>query len=162
VDWLATVVIRAPKRVLAVVGVLAVLAAVFGLSTPGRLGRASNEFVAQDSESLRAEAVVERASGLSAGPQVLVLIRNPSRARLSKVAAVIRSEPLFPAVTPPVFSRDRRSAIVPGFARAGVSQRRWRDAAERVAQRIDAVPGTAMGGVAIATEQLNDQVKEDL
>src|SRR4051812_44931148 len=74
VDWLASLVIRAPWRTLGVVGGLALVAAALGLSTPGRLGRASNEFVAAGSESLRAEAVVERASGLSAGPQVLVLV----------------------------------------------------------------------------------------
>jgi RND superfamily putative drug exporter len=162
VDWLASLVVRGPWRVLAVVTVLAVVAAAFGLSTPGRLGRASNEFVASDSESLRAEAVVERASGLSAGPQVLVLVRDPTAARLAQVTRVIRTEPLFPVVAPPVFARDRREAIVPGYARAGVSQRRWRDAAELVALRMSQVPGTAVGGVAIATVQVNDQVQEDL
>ncbi len=161
-DWLARLVVRAPRRVLAVVGALAVVAAALGLSTPGRLGRASNEFVAEHSESLRAEAVVERASRLSPGPQVLVLVRDPSRARVARVAGLIRSEPLFPVVTPPVLSRDGSEAVVPGYARAGVSQRRWRDAAERVARRMDAVPGTEVGGVAIATVQVNDQVQQDL
>ena len=38
--------------------------------TPRLLGRGSNEFVASGSESLRAEAAVEHASGLSAsGPK---------------------------------------------------------------------------------------------
>ncbi|MGZ8694726.1 MAG: MMPL family transporter, partial [Gaiellaceae bacterium] len=161
-DWLASLVIRAPGRTVAIVGVLALVAAAFGLSTPGKLGRASNEFVAEGSESLRAEAVVERASGLSPGPQVLVLVRDPSRARVARVSALIRTEPLFQAIGRPILSRDRRAAIIPAFARAGVSQRRWREAAKRVDRRMATVPGTAVGGVAIATVQVSDQVQEDL
>ena len=162
VTRLADLVLRAPRRTVATVAILAAVAAFFGLGTPSRLGRASNEFVATGSESLRAEAVVERASRLSPGPQVLVLVRDPTPARLARVAALIRTERLFPVVALPVFSRDRREAIVPAFARAGVSQRRWRDAAKRVDTRMHAVPGTAVGGVALATVQVNDQVQEDL
>jgi len=60
--------------------VFAIIAAIFGLATPRLLGRGSNDFVAQGSESLRAERAVEKASGLSAAPQVLVLVRNPTAA----------------------------------------------------------------------------------
>jgi predicted acylesterase/phospholipase RssA len=62
--------------------VFAVVAAALGWQTPRLLGRAATEFVPQRSEGLRAEAVIERASGLSAAPQLLVLVRAPSRERL--------------------------------------------------------------------------------
>ena len=158
----AELAVRRPRSILAVVGVLAVVAAVLGLQTPHLLGRGSNDFVAQGSESLRAEAAVEQASGLSASPQVLVLVRDPTRARLAQVAELIRTEPLFPVVGPPLFSHDGREAIVSAYARAGVSQRLWRDAADRVQERLAGVRGTAMGGSALATSQVNRQVQSDL
>jgi putative drug exporter of the RND superfamily len=158
----AELAVRRPRTLLAVVGVLAVIAAAFGLQTPGLLGRASNDFVARGSESLRAEAAVEQASGLSAAPQLLVLVRNPTEERVGRVAALVRSEPLFPLVRPPLFSRDRQEAIVAAYARAGVSQRAWRGAASRVSSRLAVVPGTAVGGTALATVQVNRQVQRDL
>jgi len=140
----------------------ALVAAALGLQTPHLLGRGSNEFVASGSESLRAERAVERASGLSASPQVLVLVHDPTPSRLRTVASEIRSEPAFPVVVRPVFSADRREAIVPAYARASLPQRAWRQAAERVDVRLRTVPGTAVGGVALATVQVNHQVQHDL
>ncbi len=156
------VTVRRPRVVLAVVAALGVVAGAFGLQTPGLLGRASNDFVAKGSESLRAEQAVERASGLSAAPQVLVLVREPTPQRISRVAAIIRAEPLFPVVAKPLLSRDGGEAIVAAYARAGVSQRLWRQAAKRVQARLGDVPGTAMGGTALATSQVNGQVQADL
>lgn len=158
----ADLVVRRPWRVLGVALVVASLAVAFGLQTPGLLGRGSNDFVATGSESLRAEDAVERASGLSAAPQVLVLVRNPTSARIAQVARVIRGEPLFPLVAPPLLSRDGGEAVVAAYARTGVSERLWRQAAGRVAKRLDSVPGTAAGGTALATSQVNDQVQRDL
>ncbi|MGE5274932.1 MAG: MMPL family transporter [Verrucomicrobiota bacterium] len=159
---LADLAVRRPRMLLAVVGVLAVVAAGFGRQTPHLLGRGSNDFVARGSESLRAETLVERASGLSAAPQVLVLVRDPTPSRLARAAAVIRTEPGFPVVAPALFSRDRHEAIVAAYARAATSQRLWREAARRVEQRLATVPGTAMGGTALATSQVNGQVQRDL
>jgi putative drug exporter of the RND superfamily len=142
--------------------VFAIVCAALGHQTPRLLGRASNDFVAQGSESLRAEALVERASGLSASPQLLVLVRDPTPRRLSRVVRIVDSEPLFPKRAPALYSRDRRSALVAAYARAGVSEARWRSAADRVARRLSAVPGAAAGGAAIGTSQVNRQVQQDL
>src|SRR4051812_37235096 len=92
--------------------VFAIVCAALGLETPRLLGRASNDFVAQGSESLRAEALVERASGLSASPQLLVLVRDPTASRLARVARIVGSEPLFPTRASTLYSRDRRAALV--------------------------------------------------
>ncbi len=133
-----------------------------GARTPHVLGRGSNDFVAKGSESLQAEAAVERASGLSATPQVLVLVRRPTQERLARVAALVRSEPVFPVVAPPLLSSDGQEAIVSAYARSGISQRLWREAARRVQSRVAAVPGTAVGGTSLATSQVNRQVEHDL
>ena len=153
---------RAPRRTLAAVAAYAVVAAVFGLGTPGLLGRGSNDFVAYGSQSLRAERAVESGTGLSASPQVLVLVDRPTAERLARVVAAIRSEPVFPVTTPPLRSRDGKEALVAAYARASVSQHVWRDAAVRVDNRLAAVPGVAMGGSALATVQVNRQIQHDL
>jgi uncharacterized membrane protein YdfJ with MMPL/SSD domain len=162
VRFFADLTVRRPRTVLAVAAVLAVVAAAFGWQTPGLLGRASNDFVAKGSESLQAEAAVERASGLSAAPQLLVLVRDPSRERLARVVRVVRTEPVFPPLSPTLFSRSGDEAIVSAYARAGISERLWRRASERVAVRLEVVPGTAVGGTALATVQVNDQIQHDL
>jgi uncharacterized membrane protein YdfJ with MMPL/SSD domain len=159
---LAEIPVRRPRTLLAAVAVIALIAAAFGWQTPHLLGRASNDFVAKGSESLRAQAAIERASGVSASPQLLVLVHDPTARRIARVDALIRVEPLFPVVRPPLLSRDGHEAIVAAFARAGVSQRQWRSASERVQSRLEAVPVTAVGGTALATVQVNDQVQHDL
>ncbi|MGZ4400620.1 MAG: MMPL family transporter, partial [Gaiellaceae bacterium] len=154
--------VRAPRRVLAATLLLTVVAVAFGLQTPRLLGRGSNDFVAGGSQSLRAERAIERASGLSAAPQVLVLVREPTPQRLARVSKLIRSEPLFPVTAPPLRSRDGRESLIAAYARADVSQRLWRDAAQRLETRLASVPNVAMGGTALATVQVNHQVQHDL
>ncbi|HET8605514.1 MAG TPA: MMPL family transporter, partial [Gaiellaceae bacterium] len=159
---IAALPLRAPRRVLAAAAAFAVVAAAFGLQAPRLLGRGSNDFVAHGSESLRAERAVEAASGLSAAPQVLVLVRRPTAQRLARAAAAIRSEPAFPVVAPPLRSRDGGEALLAGYARAGVSQTVWRDAAERLQRRLAPIGGVALGGTALATVQVNHQIQHDL
>ncbi|HEY7017757.1 MAG TPA: MMPL family transporter [Gaiellaceae bacterium] len=159
---LAQLAVRAPRRVLAAVLAFAIVAGSFGLATPRLLGRGSNDFVAHGSESLRAERAVEAASGLSATPQALVLVRRPTPERVARVVAAIRSEPTFPVTAPPLRSRDGRDVLVAAYARAGTSQRVWRQAAERVDRRLAPIGDVVMGGTALATTQVNRQVQHDL
>jgi RND superfamily putative drug exporter len=154
--------VRAPRRVLAGAVLFTVVGAAFGLATPHLLGRASNDFVAHGSESLRAERAVDAASGISASPQVLVLVRHPTPARLSRAVAAIRSERVFPVTARPVRSRDGGEALVAGYARAGISQRVWREAADRVDERVARIGDVAVGGPALATTQVNHQIQHDL
>jgi len=127
--FFAELAVRGPRRVLAAAALLAVVAAALGRQTPHLLGRGANDFVAQGSESIAAEKTIEAASGLSAPPQLLVLIRSPSRLRLARVASIIRSEPTFPVLAAPLFSRNGSEALVAAYARASLSQRAWRQAA---------------------------------
>ena len=153
---------RSPRLVIAAIVVFGVTAAGFGLRTPHLLGRSSNEFVAGGSESIRAESLVEHASGVSAAPQLIVLVRPPTSLRLRRVAALIGDERMFPVVARPVLSRDRREGVVAAYARGDVSQELWRQAAQRVATRLSAVSGVAVGGTALATVQVNHVVQADL
>jgi uncharacterized membrane protein YdfJ with MMPL/SSD domain len=159
---LADLAVRAPRRVLAATLVFAVVAALLGLQTPRLLGRGSNDFVARGSQSLQAERGIERASGLSAAPQVLVLVREPTAQRLARVSAAIRAEPTFPLIAPPLRSRNGREVLLVAYARANISQRIWRQAAERVDTRLASMRGVEMGGTALATVQVNNQVQHDL
>jgi uncharacterized membrane protein YdfJ with MMPL/SSD domain len=159
---LADLAVRAPRRVLAVALAFTVVAALIGLQTPRLLGRGSNDFVAHGSQSLLAERGIERASGLSAAPQVLVLVRDPTPQRLARASSAVRAEPVFPVVAAPLRSRDGREALLVAYARANVSQRLWRQAAERVDRRLASMRGVAMGGTALATVQVNRQVQHDL
>ena len=159
---LGNLVVGAPRAVLAVAVAFTIVAAGFGVATPRLLGRGSNDFVAGGSESLRAERVVEAASGISAAPQVLVLVRNPTSERIARVVAAIRLEPTFPVVAAPIRSRTGRESLIAAYARAGLSQRVWREAAGRVNLRLASIGGVAMGGTALATLQVNHQVQHDL
>jgi uncharacterized membrane protein YdfJ with MMPL/SSD domain len=157
---LADLVVLAPRRVLAAALAFAILAGAFGLQTPRLLGRGSNDFVAAGSESSRVDAAIERASGLSPEPQVLVLVRNATPARIARVAATIRSEPSFPVLAPVLRSRDGRSVLVAAYARADRPAAEWREAAVRLQRRLP--PSAVMGGSALATKQVNGRVQSDL
>jgi uncharacterized membrane protein YdfJ with MMPL/SSD domain len=156
---LAGIVTRAPRRVLAVAAALAVVGAAFGLETPGLLGRGSNDFAAHGSESLRVDGAIERASGRSAAPQVLVLVDRPTAARLRRVHAAVASEGAFVGQGE-LGSLDGRSVLVYAYGRADRSARDWREAAQRVERRLPA--DTAMGGTALATRQVNERIQRDL
>src|SRR3954454_100672 len=116
-DRLARLATLHPRRVLAVTAAFAGAAAVLGLGVPSRLGRASNDFLPGDAPSVRAENAVEDASGLSAAPQLLVLVRRPTRMRLARSAAVVGTEPVFSVLAPTLRSRNGGQALVSAYAR---------------------------------------------
>src|SRR4051794_34786503 len=159
-ERLADLVVRAPRRVLACALAFAVVAAAFGLEAPRLLGRGSNDFIATSSESAAVDRRIERATGLSSSPQVLVLVRRPTPARLGRVAAAIRSEPALRVVARPVRSTTGDEALVAAYGRAELTGRAWRAAAARVEHRLP--PWAAVGGSALATRQVNDQIQHDL
>jgi RND superfamily putative drug exporter len=152
VGALAALIVRWPRRVLAAAAVFAVVAVAFGHETPKLLGRGTNDFAAAGSESSRVDAEIERATGRSAAPQVLVLTRGP----VAPVVAAIRSEPAFTQISV-VPSTDGSRKLVVAY---GVRGAHWRDASVRVARRLP--PGALMGGVAYATKQVNERVQDDL
>jgi uncharacterized membrane protein YdfJ with MMPL/SSD domain len=156
----ADLIVGAPRRVLATAIVFAAVAGTFGLATPGLLGGGGDEFLPRGSESTRVDDAVERASGLSSAPQVLVLVRAATGTRIARAAAAIRAEPAFPVIAPVVRSRNGRDALLVAYARADGVGGGWGAAAARVQRRLP--PDAALGGAALATKQVNSRVEHDL
>jgi uncharacterized membrane protein YdfJ with MMPL/SSD domain len=154
--------VRTPRAVLCAALLLAVVAGAWGIETPRLLGRGSNDFVASGSASVRADSEIQSATGHSAAPQLLVLVRRPTSRRIARVDAVVRATRTFVPTGSPVPSRDRRSALVAWYGHGGVSQQVWRDASRRIDGELRMEPGVVVGGGALATVQVNDQVQHDL
>jgi uncharacterized membrane protein YdfJ with MMPL/SSD domain len=143
---LAELIVRAPRRVLAAALLFAAVAAAFGLQTPSLLGRGGNDFAAAGSESSRVDAAIERATGRTASPRVLVLVR--SRADLAPTLAAVRADP-WRTGAGTIRSTSGRTWIVYAYGDSGGLQARL-------------PPGAVLGGADVATEQVNDQVRHDL
>ena len=69
---------------------------------------------------------------------------------------------MFPRIANPIYAPDRRSVLVAAYARGGESQALWRSAAKRIAGELNGLPGVEVGGTALATVQVDDQVQRDL
>jgi uncharacterized membrane protein YdfJ with MMPL/SSD domain len=160
---------RRPKRVVAVAVLVSVLAAAGGLSVADRL----DPYAAEDpeTESVRADALLERA-GVGAGVDVVALVDTPrgaaspaGRARVAEVARELRADPdvgrvvTFEQGGRALVARDGRSTYVAGSLRAGADEN---DAGERLIERLGDEPGLKLGGFAVASPQVNEQVSEDL
>ena len=160
VEVFARLALRWPRRTLGVALALFVVSLALRLQTPHRLGRASNDFIAHNSESVRAEQAIERATHLSATPQLLVLVREPTPTRLALVQRRVAADPVFRILRPPLHARGY--ALVAAYAHGGLSQSVWRTDAQRVATSLAGLPGVFAGGTALATVQVNSQVQRDL
>jgi uncharacterized membrane protein YdfJ with MMPL/SSD domain len=160
---------RRPKRVVAVAALLVVAAAVAGSSVADRL----DPYAAEDpsTESVRADELLERA-GVGAGVDVVALVDTPSgaasqqsRARVAEIARELRADPDMGRVTTfeqggrSLVARDGRSTYIAASLRPGVDEN---DAGERVIDRLGDEPGVTLGGAAVASPQVNEQVQEDL
>jgi RND superfamily putative drug exporter len=150
-DWnvlraLSELIVRAPRRVLAAALLFALVAAAFGLQTPGLLGRGGNDFLAAGSESARVDDAIEAATGRTAAPRVLVLVR--SRRDLAPTLAAVRADPWRTGAG--VFrSTSGRAWIVYAYGDSGGLEERL-------------PPGAILGGSDFATGQVNAQVRDDL
>lgn len=163
---------RAPA-VLVLTAVATVLASFGAVSLGGKLS--SGGFDAPGSESMRARDVVERASGVSPGAGLVVLVNSPAgpgapstRARVARVAAVLRGDPEIARVVGPYqpdgraqVARDGSSVFVQGqFAPGGDDARI--DAARRVRDALAGEPGVRVGGAAAVAEEVTSFVAHDL
>ena len=154
--------VRAPRRVIAAVVACAIVAGVFGLQAPRLLGPRL-ERLRRSGRRERTRRGGDRAQlgpvGVTAGARARA---RPDAAAARAGRAAIRSEPAFPALAPTTRSRDGRSAVVSAYARAGISENAWREAAQRVTRRLAGIKNVAVGGSALATVQVNHQVQHDL
>jgi RND superfamily putative drug exporter len=120
---------------------------------------------------VRADDLLERA-GLGAGVDVVALVDTPAgvssppaRARVAEVARDLRADPDVAAVVTfeqggrALVARDGRSSYVAATLRPGADEN---DAGERLIDRFEGRPGVTLGGFAVASPQVNEQVSEDL
>ena len=160
---------RRPKRVVAVAVLVVVAAAAGSASVADRL----DPYAAEDpaTESVRAGALLERA-GVGAGVDVIALVDTPggmastdARAQVAEVARELRADPDVARVVTfdqggrALVARDRRSTYVAASLRPGADEN---DAGERLIERFDGRPGVTLGGFAVASPQVNEQVSKDL
>jgi uncharacterized membrane protein YdfJ with MMPL/SSD domain len=160
---------RRPKRVVIAAVLVVVAAAIAGSSVADRL----DPYAADDpaTESVRADALLERA-GVGAGVDVVALVDTPGgatspedRARVAEVARELRAEPDMARVVTfeqggrALVARDGRSTYVAGSLRPGADEN---DAGERLIERFEGASGVTLGGLAVASPQVNEQVSEDL
>jgi uncharacterized membrane protein YdfJ with MMPL/SSD domain len=160
---------RRPRRVVIAAVLVVVAAAAAGASVADRL----DPYAAEDpaTESVRADDLLERA-GLGAGVDVVALVDTPAgvssppaRARVAEVARDLRADPDVAAVVTfeqggrALVARDGRSSYVAATLRPGADEN---DAGERLIDRFEGRPGVTLGGFAVASPQVNEQVSEDL
>jgi putative drug exporter of the RND superfamily len=155
-EQLGDVIARRPRRILAAVAVAALVSAVVGASVPNRLLDSTTSFEDPSSAGVQARHLFERASGIDSAPDVVLLVRNATPARMARARALLAADPAVAIVTPPVRSRDGRSAYVAATFRADAND------ALLIAAEAERIPGVVPGGGAVAANQVGHTVKADL
>jgi uncharacterized membrane protein YdfJ with MMPL/SSD domain len=164
--------IRRPRRIIIGALVTFVAAAVLGGPVAGQLDSA-NGFEDPGSSSVAAREAIQRASGLDDAPGIIAVVDTPggaagapARGRLAQVARVLAGVPGVAAVHTPadaggrgLVAADGRSVLVTATLRASADEA---DVVARATHRLAPMPGVALGGSAVAGEQIGDQVSSDL
>jgi RND superfamily putative drug exporter len=146
------------------------LAAGLGASVADRL----DPYGADDPET---EAVEAREALRDAGfrhPGAIVVIRDApvgtpaGRARVARIERELRGMPEVESVSgflgtrsPDFVSADGRSTYI-AVALAPTDDKEWQEAGAEVVERYEGDPDVIVGGAAVAQEQVNAQVEEDL
>jgi RND superfamily putative drug exporter len=146
---------------LALVPILAV-AGMIGGPLPGLLGTEDN-FDDRSSESVVARNAIADASGVSATPDFVALIRGADAAKVARVRQALEDDP----GVAQVFDRKARSADGDSTYLAAAFRSRGSDAendaiALRLKDDLEAIPGVTAGGSSLAFQQVGTQVSEDL
>jgi uncharacterized membrane protein YdfJ with MMPL/SSD domain len=170
-DALARLADRRHRLVLVVAVVFVAFAAAFGGPLVTLLD-SDDDFEDHASESVLARDAVERATGRSGSPDMVVLVRlaadadSPEgREKLGRVADALRDPGVADVVAyrggnpRELVSADHRSTYLAATFRSGVDE----DAlAERLQARVEREPGVTAGGGQLAFAQVSEQVQEDL
>lgn len=166
----------AERRRWTVVGAfLALFLVAVAVGGPLTGGLSVGGFEDPDSEAVRAERQIEQASGVSASPSLIALVRTDGpaangagRARVEAVAAEIARDPDVARVVTPyapgvrgLISRDGRAAYVVASLR-DISDDEGADAAGRIEDALAGEPHVALGGIAIANRQIGSTISSDL
>jgi uncharacterized membrane protein YdfJ with MMPL/SSD domain len=147
---------RHPRRVLALVLALAVVAGVIGGPVPGKLVDSTTSFEDPASQSVQARHLLQRSTGKNAAPDVVLLIRAATPARVAAARALLKRDPDVAEISRAVRSKDGRSAYVAATFYAGGSD------AKPITRALKQLPDVIAGGPAVASDQISSTVKSDL
>ncbi len=171
---------RHPKVVLAIVGGLAVAAAVFARDVEGHLQAAG--FTDSTTESEQGTAVLRDGLGYNPNPGIVVLVRSPDggpldtsspevRAEVARITAAVAGAEGVGHVTNPLVgpgseglvAADGHSLVIPARLSAQDLEEGGGVAAEDTERRIgDSTLDVSLSGYAPSFNEVNDQTREDL
>lgn len=147
-----------PRVTLLLLGLFVVLAAVLGGPVAGQLSEEGG-FAPTDADSVRAVERIEAATGEQARPGVLLLVADPTAARLSGLGAQLSAVDGVARVVPAGTAVDGSSALLAATLTADADDTAVVDAAHRL---FDDTPGVLLGGGLVVNQQIGDAVSADL
>jgi uncharacterized membrane protein YdfJ with MMPL/SSD domain len=166
-DSLARLMYRRRRRVLVGAVLFVILGGAVGGPVAGLLD-SDDDFDPPAAEAVQAREAIAGATGASAAPDVVALVRlgapadsAAGQAKLRDVAGaaagpeVARVDAYAPGGPEELVSKDRRSSYVAVTLRDGADS-------DPVVDRLDGMPGVALGGPEVINEQAGTQVQEDL
>jgi uncharacterized membrane protein YdfJ with MMPL/SSD domain len=169
-DALARLADRRPRRI----GLLAVVFFLFAGALGGAVAERLDPYGADDpaTDAVKAEQQLQEA-GLRV-PGVIVVIDDApvsapgTRARIEALATELRDRDDVQSVDGYYNTRSRDfvsndgQATYLAVALKPTDDKEWQEAGGEIADRLEGRPGVAVGGAAVAQEQVNKQVEEDL
>ncbi len=170
-DRLARLIARRRRLVLALTVVFVAFAGAFGGPVVSLLD-SDDDFEDHGSESILARDAVERATGRSASPDLVALVRlgapvdSPqAQEKVARVARALRDPDVVQVIAvrngepAELVSRDGRSTYLLASFRAGGDEE---TTALRLKERVEREPGVTAGGGQLAFTQVGEQVEQDL
>jgi putative drug exporter of the RND superfamily len=164
---LARLMFRRRRRVLVGTVVLVFVAGAIGGPVAGLLD-SDDDFDPPSAEAVQAREAIADATGASATPDIVALVRLGAQADSATAQAklrdveraaagpeVARVDAYEPGGPPELVSSDGRSSYVAVTLRDGADS-------EPVIDRMEDLPGVALGGPEVVNEQTGTQVQEDL
>jgi RND superfamily putative drug exporter len=170
-DRLAGLIYRRRRLVLGFTAVFVLFAAAYGGPVVGLLD-SDDDFEDHGSQSVLARGDVQRATGRSASPDMVVLVRlgapvdSPqAQAKIARVAEELQHPDVAEVVAvhdgqpAELVSRDRQSTYLLATFKTGADDDTL---AEELQARVQREPGVTAGGGQLAFTQVGEQVEEDL
>ena len=153
-----------PRRTLSYVFVFVVVAGVIGGPVAGSL-KSSGGFVPPNSDSQLATNMLQAASGSEPTPGIVLLANTPRGVAVAgaRVRAITRRLAAVPGVVrtsgPAAVARDGRDVLITGTLSASADDK---SVAKSVEAAFASDRDVAVGGTAVANEQINSTVIKDL
>ncbi len=153
-----------PRRTLLFVLGFVLLAGIVGGPLAGSL-KSSGGFAPPNSGSEQATRMLESATGAEASPGIVLLVDTPTglRPARGRVASLTGRLGRVPGIArtagPAAVARDRRHALITGTLSAGADDK---SVARSAVNAFSGDPGVTVGGTAVANEQINSAVTQDL